>query len=89
MKASESLNEFGGVRKIEGYDSYYRLKIGDYRLGLKLEGDALELIRFLHRRDIYPPGLKTPSFMAGHARLACGEIGAVRPLSEAGTLKAA
>ena len=26
---------------------------------------------------------------AGHARLACGEIGAVRPLSEAGTLKAA
>jgi IS605 OrfB family transposase len=26
---------------------------------------------------------------AGHARLACGEIGAVRPLDEAGTLKAA
>ena len=26
---------------------------------------------------------------AGHARLACGEIGAVRPLNEAGTLKAA
>ncbi len=26
---------------------------------------------------------------AGHARLACGEIGAVRPLGEAGTLKAA
>ena len=26
---------------------------------------------------------------AGHARLACGEIGAVRPLCEAGTLKAA
>jgi len=26
---------------------------------------------------------------AGHARLACGEIGAVRPLREAGTLKAA
>ena len=26
---------------------------------------------------------------AGHARLACGEIGAIRPLDEAGTLKAA
>ena len=26
---------------------------------------------------------------AGHARLACGETGAVRPLGEAGTLKAA
>ena len=32
---------------------YYRLKIGDYRLGLKVLGDTVELIPFLHRRDIY------------------------------------
>jgi len=29
------------------------VKIGDYRLGLKLSGNTLELIRFLHRKDIY------------------------------------
>ena len=32
---------------------YYRMRIGDYRLGAALEGDALVLVRFLHRRDIY------------------------------------
>ena len=32
---------------------YYRIRIGDYRLGAALEGDVLVLVRFLHRRDIY------------------------------------
>ena len=32
---------------------YYRMRIGDYRLGAALEGDVLVLVRFLHRRDIY------------------------------------
>ena len=49
----DSLNELQGIKKIEGYTSYYRIRIGDYRLGIKLAGDALELIRFLHRKDIY------------------------------------
>jgi len=40
-------------KKIEGYEAYYRLRIGDYRLGIKLAGNTLELIRFLHRKDIY------------------------------------
>ena len=53
LKTIDSLNELQGVKKIEGYASYYRLRIGDYRLGFKLSGDTLELIRFLHRRDIY------------------------------------
>jgi mRNA interferase RelE/StbE len=53
LKTIDSLDELQGVKKIEGYAGYYRLRIGDYRLGLKLSGDTLELIRFLHRRDIY------------------------------------
>ena len=32
---------------------YYRIRIGDYRLGCALEGNTLLLVRFLHRRDIY------------------------------------
>ena len=53
LKETESLVEVPGVRKIEGYASYFRIKIGDYRLGMKMAGDTLELIRFLHRKDIY------------------------------------
>lgn len=53
LKTTESLNELHGVKKIEGYESYYRLRIGNYRLGVKLSGNSLELIRFLHRKEIY------------------------------------
>lgn len=53
LKEIDSLVEVPGVRKIEGYASYFRIKIGDYRLGIKMAGDTLELIRFLHRKDIY------------------------------------
>jgi len=53
LKAIDTLEELRHLKKIEGYDCYYRLRIGDYRLGLKLSGNTVELIRFLHRRDIY------------------------------------
>ena len=53
LKTTDSLDQLRGVKKIEGYESYYRVRIGDYRPGVKLSGDTVELIRFLHRRDIY------------------------------------
>lgn len=53
LKHSDSLAELNGVRKMEGYSKYYRIKIGEYRLGIKLNNNVLELIRFLHRKDIY------------------------------------
>ena len=53
LKAAESLGDLKGVRKIEGYQGYFRIKVGDYRLGIKAAQNRLELIRFLHRKDIY------------------------------------
>ena len=43
----------GAVRLSSTAGRYYRIRIGDYRLGLALEGDTVILVRFLHRRDIY------------------------------------
>jgi mRNA interferase RelE/StbE len=31
----ETIGEIPHIRKIEGYESYYRIKIGDYRLGME------------------------------------------------------
>ena len=42
-----------GTRKIQGYDTYYRIRVGDFRLGIKLTNDGIEMLRFLHRKDIY------------------------------------
>jgi mRNA interferase RelE/StbE len=51
--AADSLTNLKGVRKIEGYQAYFRIKVADHRLGIKLTQNRVELIRFLHRKDIY------------------------------------
>jgi mRNA interferase RelE/StbE len=53
IKAADSITYLQGVRKIQGYSGYFRIKIGDYRLGTKLSRDGIEIIRFLHRKEIY------------------------------------
>jgi len=53
IKGAGSLSDLKNVRKIEGYQGYFRIKVGDYRLGIKLTQNRVELIRFLHRKDIY------------------------------------
>ena len=53
IREADSLGELTGVRKIDGYQKYYRIKLGDYRLGIKATKNRIELIRFLHRKDIY------------------------------------
>ena len=53
IRAAASLSEIKGVKKIEGYQHYYRIRIGEYRLGMKIKKGTVEVIRFLHRKDIY------------------------------------
>ena len=53
IKQLDSLTELDNVRKIRGYDDYYRIRIGDYRLGVKIKGNSIEMLRLLHRKDIY------------------------------------
>ena len=43
----------GMVRITATGEPHYRIRIGDYRLGIALDGDVVVLVRFLHRRDIY------------------------------------
>jgi len=53
IRAADSLGDLKDVRKIEGYQGYFRIKVGDFRLGIKTEKNRIALIRFLHRKDIY------------------------------------
>jgi mRNA interferase RelE/StbE len=53
IKNTDSLVAIKNVKKIEGYKDYFRIKVGDYRLGIKLKQNRIELIRFLHRKEIY------------------------------------
>ena len=53
IEAAKSLEEITGVKKMRGYSIAYRIRKGDYRLGLYKETDCVELARFLKRNDIY------------------------------------
>jgi len=45
--------EIKNIKKLKGGTHHYCVRIGDYRVGLILEGDSITFVRFLHRRDIY------------------------------------
>ena len=49
----DTLRKVSGVRKLSISGNYYRIRIGDYRLGLLLKEDTVVFIRCLPRRDIY------------------------------------
>jgi len=49
-----TINEIRNLKKITGSKLYYRLRLGDYRLGIELEHhNILRLIVIAHRKDIY------------------------------------
>ena len=54
MEQAETIQGVTSLKKIEGYRFFYRLKLGDYRLGLEAPSSKeIFLVRFLHRKDIY------------------------------------
>ena len=53
LEASDSITEVSGIRAMRGWENHYRIRIGDYRMGLAVDGNVVTLLRFLHRRDIY------------------------------------
>ncbi len=53
VELAESILEIKNIKKLAGFEMYYRLRVGDYRIGLKLENDTVNFVIFEHRKDIY------------------------------------
>jgi len=49
----EKLSEINNLKKIKGHKTAYRIRIGNYRIGLFFEDDIVMFARFVHRKDIY------------------------------------
>ena len=52
-KSASSLASLSHVKKLQGSTDYYRVRLGDYRIGFKLQGQTLIFLRCLHRKDVY------------------------------------
>jgi mRNA interferase RelE/StbE len=53
VEQAQHLGQLANLKKLRGGGNYYRIRVGDYRIGLSVEGDAITFVRFLHRKDIY------------------------------------
>jgi mRNA interferase RelE/StbE len=53
VEAATELQAIDGLKKLGGAGNFFRIRIGDYRIGLVVEGEAIEFVRCLPRRDLY------------------------------------
>ena len=56
IEAIETVNNLGDIdnlKKLQGHAIYYRIRVGNYRIGIKIEQQKITFMRLLHRREIY------------------------------------
>ena len=51
VESADDLSKVGSVRKMKGAANCYRIRVGDYRIGLEAGASTAEFVRVLHRRD--------------------------------------
>jgi mRNA interferase RelE/StbE len=52
-KKISSVEEGGVFEKLKGYQTYYRIRFGNYRVGVSYQDAVLTFQRGLHRKEIY------------------------------------
>lgn len=53
VKSVSSIDQVHGVKKLKGFKEFYRVRIGDFRIGVAVKGEVIEFIRVLNRKEIY------------------------------------
>ena len=54
IQSAENIAAINKLKKLVGYKNMYRIRLGDFRIGLEHAVDnEIILIRFLHRKEIY------------------------------------
>lgn len=53
VEASQRLDEISNFKKLKTQGNYYRIRVGDHRIGIMIDGETVNFVRILHRREIY------------------------------------
>lgn len=53
VKKAENTHQISNLKKLKGYETFYRIKLSDYRIGIEIVEDEIIFVRFLHRREVY------------------------------------
>ncbi|MCW5907344.1 MAG: type II toxin-antitoxin system RelE/ParE family toxin [Chitinophagales bacterium] len=52
-KNAKRLTEVRNMKKMEGHTGYYRIRIGDFRIGIEWKEGTIWFLRLANRKDIY------------------------------------
>lgn len=53
VELAESIFKIRNIKKLASDKISYRIRIGDYRVGIYFENNVVEFARIVHRKDIY------------------------------------
>ena len=53
VELANAFSEIRNIKLLQGHESFYRIRVGDYRVGLFVEGEVVAFVRVLHRKEVY------------------------------------
>jgi mRNA interferase RelE/StbE len=53
VESAKTLKDIPHLKKLKGFKNAYRIRSGDYRIGIFIEGKTVEFARIAHRKDVY------------------------------------
>ena len=53
VEQAAALSAIPNLKKLRAARGYYRVRLGEYRVGLTVRGGVVSFVRCLHRKEIY------------------------------------
>ena len=53
VEHATDLQDLTDLKKLSGFHDFYRIRVGDHRLGLALADGTIEFVRCLPRKEMY------------------------------------
>ena len=55
VKKAQTTSDIPELKKLKGYKKgiFYRITVGDHRIGVTIEDNMVTFFAFMHRKDIY------------------------------------
>lgn len=53
VENADNLSQINNLKFLKGEANYYRIRIGDYRIGIYFDDKVIRFVRVLHCKEIY------------------------------------
>lgn len=53
IENTDNLQQINNLKAIKTASNHYRIRVGNYRIGISVNNNVISLVRILHRKEIY------------------------------------